>query len=73
MIITLDREDVCRLMMACTITEKVSGPSYKSIWHELHEKVREQLVQEDSMEKWKQQLFDELEKDGHNVVIVTGV
>lgn len=73
MVITLDREDVCRLMMACTITEKVSGTAYKSTWHELHEKIREQLKAQDDLALWTKELFDELEKEGNTVLFVTGL
>lgn len=46
MLIELEKEDVCRLLMACTITEKISSPALKSTWKELHDKVQLQLQHE---------------------------
>lgn len=46
MLIELEKEDVCRLLMACTITEKISSPALKSTWKELHDKVQLQLQNE---------------------------
>lgn len=41
----LNREDVCSLLIGCTLLSKFNDSSFK--WNELHDKIKEQLADHD--------------------------